>query len=460
MKFNRMSFVMAAAGLLAVNAYPASQDDVSRLGRDLTLVGAEKAGNADGTIPAFSGSETAPAGWSWGKPRVAYWKYKDEKPLFVIDVSNVDKYVDRLTPGQIQMLRQVKGYTMPVYPSHRDCGLPDFVTRNTKEGAGKSTIGKDGWSLTSAVLPGVPFPMPKAGIEIVWNWLMRYQTAGQEWTDGNEYVSPRPGGSEPIKLSYKTTYYYPWAEEGQHSPQDMGGLQNGNYYGYATPAAMAGQGVMQRYYFGKETDSWYYFTGQRRVRRLPSYAYDAPLIGYENQYPADASWVFSGTPDRFDWKIVGKKEVYIPYDNFVAQDFTRKLEDATGQDAVNPSFRHYELHRVWVVEGTVKAGMRHSTPRKTLYVDEDSWLLVVGDDYDAQGKIWREKENFIAPQWEIQACTPIAGVFNDMTSGRYVLDQTVLGTGKDVRFFPPGTHDPRLTDNYYTGENLGTISER
>ena len=130
MKLNKLlSCILAAAGLLAIDAHSASQDDVSRLGRDLTGVGAEKAGNADGTIPTFSGTEPAPAGWSWGKPRVDYWKYRDEKPLFVIDASNVDKYADKLTAGQIQMLRQVKGYTMPVYPSHRDCGLPDFVVR-------------------------------------------------------------------------------------------------------------------------------------------------------------------------------------------------------------------------------------------------------------------------------------------------------------------------------------------
>ena len=460
MKLNRVIIAFAAVGLLATNAYSASQDEISHLGQDLTPVGAEKAGNKDGTIPAYAGAEPAPAGWSWGKPRGEYWKYKSEKPLFVIDASNVDKYADKLTAGQIQMLKQVKGYTMPVYPSHRDCGLPDFVEQNTRDGATKASISKDGWSLQNATLPGVPFPVPKTGIEVVWNWLMHYQSAGAEWLDGYEYVSPRPGSTTPISVRFHQIYFYPWAKPGQHSPQDAEGLQNGNYYGYSDPAALAGQGVVQRFYFNKDADSYYYFTGQRRVRRLPSYAYDAPLIGYENQYPADSAFVYSGNPDRFDWKLIGKKEIYIPYDSFPMQDFNRKLSDATGPDSLTPSVRRYELHRVWEIEGTVKAGTRHSTPKKTLYVDEDSWLLAVGDDYDAQGKIWKEKENFIAPEWEIHACAPVADVFNDLISGRYLLDQTVVGTGKDIKFFPPGSNDPRLNDGYFTGENLGTISER
>lgn len=460
MKVHQVVTALAAVGLLSTVAWSATPADVARLGKDLTLVGAEKAGNKDGLIPEFSGTEKQLPGWSYGKLREDYWKYKSERPLFIIDASNVDKYADRLTPGQIQMLKQVKGYTMPVYPSHRECSLPDFVEENTKDGALKSSIAKDGWSLESATLPGVPFPIPDTGIEVMWNWLMRYQGVAMEWPDVYTYVSPRPGTATPIITRWNQLSYYPWAKKGQHTPQDDQGLQNGVYYLYTEPAALAGQGTVQRYYFNKDTDTYYYFTGQRRVRRLPSYAYDAPLIGYENQYPADSFAVFYGNPDRFDWKLIGKKEVYVPYDGFAMQRFNTKLTDAVGPNFVNPNMRRYELHRVWEIEGTVKSGVRHSTPKKTLYVDEDSWLVSVSDDYDAQGKIWKAKENYITPEWEIGACVPAASVFNDLISGRYVFDQTVAGTGKDLKFYPPGSTDPRLTESYFTGENLGAISDR
>lgn len=460
MKARHVVKTLAALGLIAGNAWAVAPADVARLGQDLTPVGAEKAGSKDGAIPAFSGTEKPLPGWSYGKLREDFWKHKAEKSLFVIDASNVDKYADKLTPGQIQMLKQVKGYTMPVYTSHRDCGLPEAVEKNTKDGALKAAIAKDGWSLESATMPGVPFPVPEKGIEVMWNWLMRYQGVAAEWPDGYTVVSPRPGTTNPIIARWNQLSYFPWAKKGQHAPQDAKGLQNGFYYLYSEPAALAGQGTVQRYYFNKDTDTYYYFTGQRRVRRLPSYAYDAPLIGYENQYPADISFGFYGNPDRFEWKIVGKKEVYVPYNNYAMQRFNTKLDDALGPNFVNPALRRYELHRVWEIEGTVKAGVRHSTPKKTLYIDEDSWLVTVGDDYDAQGKIWKAKENYITPQSEIGACVPSASIYNDLISRRYVFDETIVGTGKDLKFYPPEASDPRLTDSFFTGENLGAISDR
>jgi Protein of unknown function (DUF1329) len=451
---------LAVLGALTASAWSVTPTDVARLGNDLTTAGAEKAGNKDGSIPEFSGTEKQLPGWSYGKLREDYWKYKSEKPLFIIDASNVDKYADKLTPGQIQMLKQVKGYTMPVYPSHRECGLPDFVGQNTKDGALKASVAKDGWSLENATLPGVPFPIPSTGIEVMWNWLMRYQGVAVEYPDGYTYVSPRPGTTTPIIARFNQLNYFPWAKNGQHTPQDSQGLQSGFYYLYTEPAALAGQGTVQRYYFSKDTDTYYYFTGQRRVRRLPSYAYDAPLIGYENQYPADITFVFLGNPDRFDWALIGKKEVYVPYNGFAMQQFNTKLNDATEANFVNPNMRRYELHRVWEIQGTVKSGVRHSTPKKTLYVDEDSWLVAAGDDYDAQGKIWKSKENYITPESEIGACETAASVYNDLISSRYILDMTIIGTGHDLKFYPPGSNDPRMTDNFFTGENLCAISDR
>jgi len=461
MKIATMLNVLAMSGLITgLGAMSAQAADPARLGQDLTSVGAEKAANKDGSIPEFSGMSKPAAGWSYGKLREDFWKYKTEKPLFVIDASNVDKYADRLTPGQIQMIKQVKGYTMPVFPTHRECGVPDSIAANTKATAGKSALGKNGWALENAVLPSVPFAEPQTGIEVMWNWLMRYQGLASEWPDGYTVVSPRPGTTAPITTRWNQLIYFPWVDKPTTGHLDSEALQNGFYYLYSEPAALAGQGTIQRYYYGKDVDTFYYFTGQRRVRRLPMYAYDAPLIGYENQYPADISFVFYGNPDRFDWKLVGKKEVYIPYNGFGMQRFNTKLSEAMEANSINPNMRRYELHRVWEVEGTVKSGVRHSTPKKTLYIDEDSWWVAVGDDFDAQGKIWKAKENYITPQWELGACASSASVYNDLISGRYVLDESIIGTGKDIRSYPAGSKDPRFKDGFFTAENLSAISDR
>jgi hypothetical protein len=462
MKISQMLLGLLLGSSVTVAAWSVTAADVDKLGKELLPTGGERAGNKDGTIPAFEGENKPLSGWTWGKLREDYYSHKDEKPVFEINASNVDKYADKLSEGQIAMLKQLNGYTLPVYPSHRNCTVPEFVEKNTKETALKSAISKkDGWSLETAILPSVPFPFASSGIEMVWNWLTRYQGVGMEWTRGGwTLLSPRPGSNSPIYGEYMQIMYYPWANTGQHTPQEYSGLDTAWYYAYMTPASLAGQALVQRYYFSQPTDSFYYFTGQRRVRRLPAYAYDAPLIGWENQYPADTSFGFIGNPDRFEWKIVGKKEMYIPYNDYRVQRFNYQIKDAMQAQYVNPELRRYELHRVWQVEGTLKAGVRHATPKKVLYIDEDSWLIGIVDEWDGQGKLWRSKENFSAVQWEIGACAVNAETYNDLIGGRYIFDQSVIQTGGDLKWYPPGTRDPRLTDAYYTSENLGAISER
>ena len=119
----------------------------------LTISGAEKAGSADGRIPAYSGVQSAPAGWAPGKVRGDYSPYKSEKPLFTITAENVDKYATNLTPGQLAMFKQIKNYRMDVYPSHRDCGYPEWIQENTKKNVGAAKLDASGNHLVSATLP-------------------------------------------------------------------------------------------------------------------------------------------------------------------------------------------------------------------------------------------------------------------------------------------------------------------
>ena len=211
------SFTFAITMLLAGAAYAAG-GDVARLGKDLTPTGGEVAGNKDGSIPAWEGEVAPLPGWSPGKVRKDFWKYKDEKPLFSIDSKNVDKYADKLVPAQIQMIKNNPDYRMDVYPTHRNCSLPDFVQQNTKATVGKSKIAGDGWSLDEAVLPSVPFPFPENGIEAVWNFMVRYQGLAMEWPNGRTIVTGAAGGSGDITYTWDQMMFYPWAAAGQHSP--------------------------------------------------------------------------------------------------------------------------------------------------------------------------------------------------------------------------------------------------
>jgi len=447
----RFIMFLVALGVLAVTAYAS----------DLTPMGSERSGNKDGSIPAWDGKPDTPtSGWSYGKYRGDFWKHKGEKPLFSIDASNVDKYKEKLSPGQVQLIKQTKGYRMDVYPSHRNADFPDFILANTKKNAGHAKISADGGFLKDAYLPAIPFPTPKNGGEAIWNYMVRYQGVGLDYPAGTYTVlSPRPGSSEWVEAKGPQHTYFPWAKKGTNTPAEVGDVLYSIYFQYQSPPALAGQGLVQTWYFNKDNEAFYYFPGQRRVRRLPSAAYDTPQIGFENQYTFDQPYLLNGQIDRHDWKLVGKREMYIPYNSFGMFDFHQKLHDVAQPKYLKNESRRYELHRVWVVEGTVKKGMRHTATKKVFYIDEDSWLAVAGEDYDSKGSLWKVRESYPIPAWEL------GGVFvtqpfvqYDLTNGRYIFDQGV-NTGKDIRWLAE-TSDPRFRPGFFTGDNLRSISER
>lgn len=413
------------------------------------------------TIPASVSHDAPESGWAPGKVRGEYWKYKDEKPLFSITAENLSQYADKLSPGQLALFKQIKSYRMDVYPTHRDCSYPDWIQDNTrKNGAGAAKLDPSGNYLINATLPGLPFPEAKNGQEAIWNYLTRYRGVGAQWSKVNTVVSPRPGSSDWISTTSKQTLFFPWGKKGSNAI-DKETWNYAIFFAYDSPAALAGQGLVQVSNFANnDTPSYYYFPGQRRVRRMPAYDYDAPQIGFENQYTVDEPWLFNGNIDRFDWKLIGKKEMYVPYNDFALYDFKKSFGDEFKPDQVDPGARRYELHRVFVVEATLKENMRHISQKKVLYLDEDTYLALAGEDYDAQGKLWKTKESYPIPVWELGgSCDVEPFAQYNLTSGRYVTDQNVVGTGADVRYYQDSS-DPAFNPDFYTSENLRSISER
>ncbi|WP_425333004.1 DUF1329 domain-containing protein [Cupriavidus pinatubonensis] len=445
-----------AAGMLVMDAgVLAAEGDA-----DLTPAGAQRSGSKDGAIPAWDGKDTPSAGWSPEQPRGGFWSHKGEKALFSIDATNVDKYADKLSPGQVAFIKATKGYHMDVYPTHRNCGAPDWVQANSKRNLAEARMASDGVILENAVLPGVAFPRPKTGAEAMWNFQTRYRGMGIVFPSFYTVLSPRAGSEEWVDANQEMTLYFPWAKKGATTPEQVKNTLQAAYFQYKSPAALAGQGAVGVNSFGGAApEVSYYFPGQRRVRRMPSYAYDAPQIGMENQYTVDQAFMFIGNLDRFDWKLVGKKEMYVPSNTFGIYDFHAKLRDVLGPQYISNASRRYELHRVWMVEATVKAGARHTAPKKTFYFDEDSWLALVSEDYDAQGKLWKLREGFPIPVWETGACDLETFVQYDLISGRYIADGVTVGGGKDIRWVTD-SNEPRFKLDYYTPESLRSRSER
>lgn len=453
------SVVVAMQATQAVGQSAAPARDAQRLGKDLTATGAEVAASADGRIPAYAPADAMLPGWAPGKPRADFFKHRADKPLYSIDAANADQHAATLSPGQLALLKQLKGYRMDVYPSRRSCASPAFVAENTRRNVAAAQMGADGWSLKDAVLPGVPFPMPDNGAQAMWNAKLKYAGVGYEWPLNIIALSPRKGSADWIKAGATQTYYYPWGRKGSANLASLPPVEYYTYFAYESPTALAGQALAIVSYTDKPSDTFYYFPGQRRVRRMPTYAYDAPQIGFENQYTMDEPRMFNGSMDRFDWRLAGKKTLVVGYNAFGMYDPQAKLDAVLKPDMPAAEPRRYELHRVWVVEATLKAGVRHVAPKRTFYLDEDSWSIVVAEDYDAQGKLWKLRESFVIPVAETGSCDNPAFVQHNLIDGRYLFDQSPLGAGKDMRWVVE-TKEPKFTEGFYTADNLRAISER
>lgn len=397
-----------------------SSSEAAKLGTTLTPVGAEKSANADGSIPEWTGGLDKAAGQPDPASGHLSNPYANEKPLFIIDAHNQAQYADKLTDGQRAMLKRYPdSYRLPVYPTHRSAAMPEFVYQAAARNAVNSKLLSDGNGLESFET-AVPFPIPQNALEVLWNHFTRYRGGSSRRT----YVQATPlasGAFNPVYFKQQFTY--------QDQLTDFDPQNPGNVLFYyreliTAPARLAGDVVLVHETLDQVKEprkAWLYNAGQRRVRRAPQISYDGPFPASEGQRVADNLDMYNGAPDRYDWKLIGKKEIYVPYNNFRLESTDLKYADIVKPGHLNSDLARYELHRVWVVEGTLKAGSRHIYAKRVAYIDEDTWQIVLADHFDARGTLWRVAEGFMTPIYDKQI--PWLGVetLYDLINGRYII---------------------------------------
>ena len=402
--------------LLATLGVPLAQQ--AGLPANLMPLGGEKAGNAAGTIPAWDGGITkAPAGYVPGKHYVD--PYAADKPLFTITAPDVGKYAEQLGDGHKAMFKTYPSFKMIVYPTRRSTSAPQRVYDATARNVGRAKLTNNGNGVEGAI-GGPPFPMPKTGAEVIWNHLLRYRgdTAGR-WVI--QAMPTRGGQYTIVQFDEVTQFLY-------HLP-GMTSEKLGNRILFfkqtvTAPARLAG-GILLVHesldQVKKPRDAWLYNPGQRRVRRAPQVAYDNPGTAADNLRTSDQLDMFNGAPDKYDWKLVGKKEIYVPYNGYRLQDPKLKYKDIITPLHLNPDHARYELHRVWVVDATLRSGERHIYKRRVFYVDEDSWQIVMMDQYDNRDQLWRVSEGHVMNFYNVPAVWTSAETHTDLQAGRYLV---------------------------------------
>lgn len=426
-----MSLAMFAVAQAAV-----SPDQAAKLGQSLTPVGAEQAGSADGEIPAYSGGlTTLPAGYQSGSS-MRVDPFADEKPRLVIDGKNADKYADKLTASTRELLKRYPTFRMDVYPTHRTVALPQRLLDNTRKNAVSASTAGEGLALQN-VLPGVPFPIPGSGFEAMWNHLLRYQ--GYAINTKYDSWNVDSSGNASLATSGDAYLEYPLFDPKRNdvaaSPEDVYFRTKLYYQG---PARRAGEAILivdGVNPLEKARRGWQYLPGQRRVKLAPDIAYDTPNPGSAGSSTYDDAWVFNGAMDRFDFKLVGKKEMYVPYNTYKL-NYHDKAADITTPNHVNPDLMRWELHRVWVVEATLKPGKRHIYSKRTFYIDEDSWIALASDEYDARGQLYRGGFAHMAYSYDAKAPNSDNHMIYDFASGSYNITG-VYGPYGGVKYIEP-----------------------
>ena len=403
------TFLSPRPSYAAVTAAEANQ-----LGTSLTPLGGEKAGNKEGTIPAWTGGYTTPIKGFTNTDRRTD-PFAGEKPLYSITAANMEAYSAKLTDGTKAMLKRYPTYRVDVYPTHRTAAAPQWVYDNTKKNAVSARMEGE---IPKGAFGGIPFPIPQSGREIMANHTLHWR--GQAWNVFTRAYLITAEGRRVMTVEADGKYEMPYYNK-ERGPEKF---DNGEYWWVrlinAGPAVRAGEAVLGRLQMDEEkSQAWVYLTGQRRVRKLPNACCDTPAAATAGIMTFDELDVISGRVDRFDFKILGKQEILIPYNS------NRMLTPTKDSDLVlahhlNPDHIRWELHRVWVVETNLKPGARHVAPKGKYYFDEDTWIAVLGDRWDANGALWKMMWQHPLVMPDIPATTAaIESGFYDFLSGAW-----------------------------------------
>jgi len=402
----------------------ATADEAKALGTKLTPIGAEMAANADGTIPAYTGGLTTPPADFKAGSGIRPDPFAGEKPRVVIDAKNMSKYEGQLTEGAKALLTKYPTFHLDVYPTHRTVAFPKFVTENTAKAATTAKTTNDGRSFTGAHA-GFPFPIPKDGYEAMWNHLVRFNGVAYE----NKYrnLSVDSSGHASLTTEGNSIQEYPYWDEAQPDSDTYWRIK----LSYTGPARRAGEALQlfDPLDLGtKDRRAWIYLPGQRRVKVAPDLAFDTPNPGTAGSTTFDDTFIFNGSMDRFDFKLVGKKEMIVPYNAYRA--VYQSTQDALlTPNHLNPDLVRWETHRVWVVEATLREGKRHVYSKRTFYLDEDSWAALASDEYDGRGQLYRAGFAYMAPSYDLPA--PYTDMFGhyDLIARIYSLTGYTAETG-------------------------------
>mgnify|MGYP000096437701 FL=1 len=426
---------------------PAEQ--AARLNSDLTPLGSERAGNADGSIPAWTGGLQSPpanvtviAGQHLPDP------YASDEAFLRIDKNNMQEHATNLTVGQMALMERFPTYFMDVYPTHRSCASPDRVYSASRSNAVVGELVADGNGVAKAIMSR-PFPIPNNALELVWNHTLRFR--GHKLQRKFTAIPVNQNGAN-YKITVEDDAILRWSDPKFSSAEELDNTSILYLLQTRSPARMAGYVVLVQESLNMSVEArraWTYSPGMRRVRRAPTIAYDNPGTNSDGITTSDSYGGFNGSPDRFHWTVRGRSEKYVAYNNF-RRLFT-SYDELIGKQHINPEVMRYEKHRVWEVEGNLNPKVRHVYAKRVFYIDEDSGAIVTTEVYDGRGELWRVQQLGGGVQYEVPLCGGTGETIYDLAVGRY------LAIGLTNEEGPIDFQAEHLDPSRYTPSNISRL---
>jgi len=408
-----------------------SPEKAAQLGKNLTPVGAEMAGNSAGTIPDWTGGLTKmPAGFTPGKAELA--PYSDDKILYTIDKTNMEQYSANLSEGQMGMMSTYDTFKMPIYPTRRSATYTDASVEMINKNAINTELAPGGNGLKNFI--GLyPFPIPNSGTEVLWNHIQRNK--GGSWSRKYNHVTPTTNG-DYTAVTMSEDY------SDRYALKDAATNKDDNLIFYfkqavIAPARLAGSVLLVHETLDQVKEArraWVYNAGQRRVRRAPQVSYDSPGTASDGLKTADNFDMFNGAPDRYNWELVGKQELYVPYNSFGLDNKSIKYKNLIKAGHINTEHARYELHRVWKVVATLKDGERNIYSKRVFYIDEDTWGILISNFYDGRGQLWRMAESHNKYYFDALSVMPTVETIYDLIGKRYMANGLSNEIAKNFSF--------------------------
>ena len=408
-----------------------------------TPIGAERGANKEGTIPEWTGGLTeTPEGYSEGEYHVD--PFHDDEVKFTISAKNLDEHRAKLTDLQMALLEKYpERFIINVFPTRRSCAYPEFIYEATAKNARTAKVIEEGYGFSGASA-GFPFPEPKDAFEVLFNHETRYSGLRYSAKTSGGTMNPNGTFTKTVRQDRRLAFYH-------HPDYSSAELENRYFVWrgeWSDPPLAKGQAFSATNTINQVKQPRFGFMWnpdtQRVTQTTPSaFAYTAPMMTSQGMRISDDMFLFNGSPDQYDWKLFGKKEIYIPYNSYAATNPDLKLDEFLRPGFLNPEHIRYELHRVWVITGELKPGKSHKFAKRTLYFDEDTWIAVASDLFNQENVLTHGQFAFVKSYYEHPACIQDFDILYELGSGRYNVDNLKLEYG------PANLNDPNVTDRSF-----------